>query len=217
MFTGIALPLIFTVVYGLLAIYSAVFMVVARTGLARTGYFLHLVMSAAMIAMAWPAGMAAVPLAPAAVFFTVVAGWFGYLFAARNTGRLRRSQLDGHPPWHQLAHGVMMLTMAWMYAAMMPELAGGGVVGQITGDQNAGGHPPDIAHHHHGALPLWLLGTGLILVVALLAFAVVFIREFFTCPDAGRRAWLGHRGECGSHAVMNLGMVAMCLPLLLAT
>lgn len=217
MFTGIALPLVFTVVYAGLGVYSAAFMVVAPTGLARAGYFLHLVMSAAMIAMAWPAGMAAVPLLPATIFFTVVALWFGYLFAARNSGQLRRSQLDGHPPWHQLAHGVMMLTMAWMYAAMMPELAGGGVVGQIEAEHNPGGIPPDVAHHHHGALPGWLLGVGLILVVTLLVFAVVFGREFVTCPDAGRRAWLGHRGECGSHAIMNLGMIGMCLPLLLAT
>ena len=64
-----------------------------------------------MVAMAWPAGMAAVPLAPAAIFH-LVAGWFGYLFAALTLAGCAGLSSMVTPPWHQLAHGVMMLTMA---------------------------------------------------------------------------------------------------------
>lgn len=78
-------------------------------------YLLHLAMSAAMIAMAWGAGMN-LPTAAAISFFLLACLWFG-----RGAGRT--SMTTGE----RLTNGyyaVMMGAMAWMFAMMNVSLTG---------------------------------------------------------------------------------------------
>lgn len=77
-----------------------------RNWVDQTSRVLHLLMAVAMLVMAWPAGMA-VPNRPPMVLFLLAAGWFVVALLLRTGHRVA----DGY-------HAVMMLAMAWMYAAM---------------------------------------------------------------------------------------------------
>src|ERR1700747_3036493 len=74
---------------------------------------LHLIMSVAMVAMAWPRG-AALPTTGPMVFFLLAAVWF---VAVGLTG-VGHLILNGY-------HALMMLAMAWMYAVMNGNLLPG--------------------------------------------------------------------------------------------
>lgn len=67
---------------------------------------LHAVMAVAMAVMAWPRG-AELPTRAPMVFFAVAAVWFVLVIA----------RTAGHRPANAY-HALMMLAMAWMYAAM---------------------------------------------------------------------------------------------------
>jgi hypothetical protein len=75
---------------------------------------LHLVMSVAMIVMAWSGGMD-LPRTEPAVFFLLAAIWFLGLVATIPSG-IRERLTNGY-------HAVMMTGMAWMFAVM-----GGGLL-----------------------------------------------------------------------------------------
>ncbi|RKT88521.1 protein of unknown function [Saccharopolyspora antimicrobica] len=70
----------------------------------------HVVMSAAMIAMCWPWGMA-IPVNPQLVVFGVMTGWFLVLAADVRW-------CTAHRRWQQLHHAAMAAGMFWMLAAM---------------------------------------------------------------------------------------------------
>jgi hypothetical protein len=75
---------------------------------AMVGHLLHIVMSAAMLVMAWPAG-ARLPTVGPMVFFVLAAVWFAAMvfLADARPGRVVN-----------VYHVFMMLAMAWMYAVM---------------------------------------------------------------------------------------------------
>ena len=83
-----------------------------------------------------------------------------------------------------------------MYASMMPELAGGGDVGQKLTRMRA-----DTARYRTPpSRRAPAVATGSVIGGCAAGVAVVFTREFITCPELA--GGLGqHRG--GSHAVMN--------------
>lgn len=112
---------------------------------------LHAVMAIAMAVMAWPRG-AELPARAPMIFFAAAAVWFAVV-AART---------DGHRPANAY-HSLMMLAMAWMYAAMgglplrssgsgtdMPGMPGmSGMDG--AGHAGHGGHGGHAGHGSHGA------------------------------------------------------------------
>ncbi|HUO36995.1 MAG TPA: DUF5134 domain-containing protein [Mycobacterium sp.] len=75
---------------------------------ALVGHLLHIVMCAAMLVMAWPAG-ARLPTVGPMVFFLLAAVWFSAM-VFRADARLDRLV--------NVYHAFMMLAMAWMYAVM---------------------------------------------------------------------------------------------------
>lgn len=92
-------------------------------------HLLHLVMSAAMILMAWRVGLNLPTIGPV-IFFLLTVGWFMHA-ASRASCTTRRRLTNCY-------YAVMMMAMAWMYALMNSSLPG-----QI-------GHPHD--HAQHGSL-----------------------------------------------------------------
>lgn len=78
-------------------------------------HLVHVVMSVAMIAMAWPAGMSLPTTGPMA-FFALAAVWFGLVTARASCGIADRLT-NGY-------NAVMSSAMVWMYAVMTDGLAG---------------------------------------------------------------------------------------------
>ena len=81
-----------------------------RVGTHVVAQVLHFAMAVAMVAMAWPWG-AALPAAPAVVFFLLASGWFVVVTLAQS----------GHRGVNAY-HAAMMLAMVWMYAVMSGDL-----------------------------------------------------------------------------------------------
>ena len=107
------------------------------------GHSLHAIMAVAMAVMAWPSG-AALPTRAPMVFFAAAAVWFAVI-AIR----------DAAHRWGSGYHALMMLAMAWMYAAM------GGLPLRRTDSSDMDmsgmdGPPADGGHAGHG----WHAGHG---------------------------------------------------------
>jgi hypothetical protein len=96
------------------------------------GHVLHLVMSVAMIVMAWPVGLA-VPNRPSLVFFLLAALWFVGMAAIGSPGPVQRLTNQ--------YHAAMMAAMAWMYAAMDGALLPGNAEGPHDHDAASGSMP----------------------------------------------------------------------------
>lgn len=78
-------------------------------------HLLHLAMAAAMIVMAWPAGMG-LPVVGPMVFFLLAAGWF-VLAPGRVFSGIADRLINSY-------HAMKMTAMAWMYAVMSGHLPG---------------------------------------------------------------------------------------------
>lgn len=136
---GLVLRWIVTVFFGV-SIAGYVYILVAQRGrrTCTVNHVLHLVMSAAMIAMAWPVGMGLPTVGPM-VFFVLAALWF-VLAAGRAPSATSDRLTNGY-------YAVMMAAMAWMYAVM-----NGGLPGQT-------GHSPD--HTLSGSPGMKMPGTDI--------------------------------------------------------
>lgn len=105
---------------------------------------LHAVMAIAMAVMAWPSG-AGLPTRAPMVFFALAALWFAVTVA--------------RTPGHRVAggyHMLMMLAMAWMYAAMgglpLPESEDMSVaMADMEGSAGHAGHAGHSGHSGHAA------------------------------------------------------------------
>ncbi|QUH02688.1 DUF5134 domain-containing protein [Saccharopolyspora erythraea] len=176
----------------------------------------HLLMSALMVAMAWPWGMA-IPAAPQIVLFGLAALWFAFL--AGNRRRTGDHHGHGSPVLAHVHHALMMAAMVWMVATM-PLL--------MTG------HSPDSGHggHHHslGASAAGIAAAGpvpagppgpVVAVSVLLgaAFVVTALPWTARALDIGRGALRPTGGaaprivaaESTCHAAMSFGMGVMLL------
>lgn len=103
-----------------------------RSATGAVSHALHAVMAIAMVVMAWPWG-AELPSRPAMLFFFAAAVWFAVVTV--------------WPGGHRVAggyHTVMMLAMAWMYAAM------GGLSLRRGMTHDVGGQAGHAAHAGHG-------------------------------------------------------------------
>lgn len=219
------LSLVFTAVFLATAVYSLVRLaelgaIGDRSG-SRAAELTHLVMSLAMIAMAW--AWTGGPTSPSGVLQIVVFGAATVWFALR-------ALTPGHPRAVAGYHVVMNAAMVWMVAAM-PQIMGM----SMSGDPSGG-------HHHGGsssaagsvaiATPAWVaavtwLFAGLLLVTAVLWALRVRRPAAADCagqgPDeiaggvavAARPATgLGARLDAGCHLLMSLGMAGMLVAML---
>lgn len=183
---------------------------------ARVDAAWHVLMGAAMVAMAWPWGMG-VPTTPQTVLFVLACAWF--------LGRTAFGAGHDHGGAHSarrvsgVHHAAMMAAMAWMVASM-PSLMGG------HGTDAGGGH-----HHALGgggtsgmaaAAPMDMAAVPTALTVTNMALGVVFVVACL--PWLARALDLGRRlpdpqsptlgrlvADCGCHAAMSFGMGVMFL------
>jgi uncharacterized protein DUF5134 len=117
MLTGdLALTWIITLLFGV-SIATYVYILVAQHGqrTSTINHLLHLVMSAAMILMAWRVGMNLPTVGPM-IFFLLAGVWFVYV-----AGRV---SLPARDRLTNCYYAVMVAAMAWMYALMNGSLTG---------------------------------------------------------------------------------------------
>lgn len=220
------LSLVFTAVFLATGVYSLVRLAELgatgdRSG-SRAAELTHLVMSLAMIAMAW--AWTGGPASPSGVLQIVVFGAATVWFALR-------ARTPGHPRAVAGHHVVMNAAMVWMVAAM-PQIMGMSMSADASGD-----------HHHGGtssgagsvaiATPAWVttltwLFAGMLLVTAVLwALRVRRPAASADCatqgPDEARGGvavvarpgtGLGARLDAGCHLLMSLGMAGMLVAML---
>ncbi|MER5390009.1 DUF5134 domain-containing protein [Saccharopolyspora sp. NPDC002686] len=162
----------------------------------------HVVMSAAMVAMCWPWGMA-IPATPQLVLFAVMAVWF----LALTTDLVG---CTGHRRWQDAHHAVMALAMCWMLTAM-PSLMSHGESGS-----------EDVHHHSMGSgilasAPDPAQENGIAVVFALLGgyFVLTSLPWLSAAVDIGRKARTRPQREAAyeatCHAAMAAGMGVMFL------
>ncbi|WP_406250303.1 DUF5134 domain-containing protein [Microbacterium sp. M] len=185
---------VLTLAFTATAAYALLRLIVDRQPLLTVGNALHLVMSAAMVAMCWP-WWTVVPSIPQLIVFASGAAWFAALTVLQSSRRVSHAALGGHSAWHQVSHAIMMLAMTWMVIV------------------TPSGSTPAEDTHHHGGLDLWASLSGVAITAALLTSGVIFLVEF-VLSLRGHRTWLGHTGDVASGAAMSLGMAAMSLPMI---
>lgn len=177
----------------------------------RIGNGIHLIMSLAMLVMAWPFSMSWPTVAPM-VFFLVAALWFvAMLFVSNPAPSYRLS--TGY-------HAVMMLAMAFMYAVMTKDLlpapktrrfahAGHGGMADMPGMDMAGMDTANDANgtvEHTGGFD-WTY-AGIVACVVLFAVAtLLWLYRYFARQRTTEGAPCGHGWLC--EVLMAAGMAAM--------
>ena len=233
----VLLAIVFLVVGGYSLVRLALLVGEVGPGGDRLAELSHLLMSIAMIAMAfgWSGGPSSGSGIVQLVLFGVLTVWFLGRAAAR-TG--------DHGPSSSVYHAVVCASMVWMVAAM-PQLMGMPEMGSM-----AGGHA---GHHADGAAPAmepaaamgapaptWMVVTSWVFIVLLAAAGLVWVaravRPLPIEPDAepaesGGRAGgavavavrpsptrlvhlAGPRADAWCHVLMSVGMAAMLVAML---
>ena len=185
-----------------------------RTVAGVVGHSLHGIMALAMAVMAWPWG-AGLPTKPPMLFFLAAAVWF----AAASFARSGHRGTNGY-------HALMMLAMAWMYAAMgglslrpMPApMPGTGMPGHQShgGHSDHGGHADHVGPGGHGGHADQAAGSaqyawvGVVNWFCTIGFALAglyWIYRYFA--ERRSAAQWGHRFGIVCQAAMALGMAIM--------
>lgn len=182
------------------------------------GDFLHAIMAVAMAVMAWPRG-AELPTRAPMVFFAVAAIWFAVI-AVRNSSRR----------WGSVYHALMMLAMAWMYAAMgglplrsttMSGMDMSGADGSPTdaGHAGHGGHAGHAGHGGHAghsaagpsasATPEWVGVLNWVCTVGFAIATVFWIYRYIAARLGGSTHSPGQQFGILSQATMAAGMAIM--------
>jgi hypothetical protein len=166
---------------------------------------LHIIMSVAMVLMAWPWG-AKLPTTGPMVFFLIAAVWFA---AAGLIGTGHRL-IDGY-------HALMMLAMAWMYAVMN----GGLLPGQLHRCHD--GHHTTSAHtgmpgmvmpgmdtsSSAASQPAWIDATNWVGGVGFAIAALCWLFRSITVWRANPAAWRHSVASAVRQALMAVGMAIM--------
>ncbi|MFR9805468.1 DUF5134 domain-containing protein [Pseudonocardia sp. RS010] len=175
----------FTLVFALTGAYSAVRFTLLTSGAERDGdrvaEFAHLLMSLAMIGMAW--AWTGRPGGPGATVQIVVFGLLALWFLTRAARRA-----TGHGRVSDAYHLVTAAAMVWMVAAM-PQIMGmttavgpAGHAGHGSAAPNTGGADGPMS----GATPLWVTIVTWTFVVLLGAAAVLWATRAVRAGSPGR-------------------------------
>lgn len=176
------LAVVVTIIFAGAALFSIARLTKAHGPVTRANYVLHLLMSLAMMAMAWPGTMDL--LLPAqALIFAAATLWF----VARFVLLARRGRKRG--PAFDLYHAAMMATMTLMVLSMQ-------------------GHGPDpSAMSHSDGLDAGLAAAGGFFAVAVVMWAVVLVRRIRGVPASRLRTSLA--GDAAYELAMAAGMAIM--------
>ncbi|HTK63045.1 MAG TPA: DUF5134 domain-containing protein [Pseudonocardia sp.] len=210
MFSSVPLMSVFSVLFLVTGVYAVVRLAALASGVHasvdRAAELSHVVMSVAMIAMAW--GWSGGPSSPSGVLQVVFFGLVGLYFLIGAVRGHRALPASGY-------HLVMALAMVWMVATMpllmgaagssgaamegMPWMTSGG--SGATGPADPGAHP-------------WVLPVSLVLVVLLLAAGVFWAARAARAARGPVGSLLSPRADAACHAFMSAGMAWMLAAML---
>ncbi|TCP42629.1 uncharacterized protein DUF5134 [Tamaricihabitans halophyticus] len=174
----------------------------------------HMLMSIAMVAMAWPWGMS-LPTVPQTVLFGVASVWFigriAFHRGGDHAGTLAASRSAG------VHHAAMMAAMAWMVASMPSLMSGHG--SDSGGGQHhhalAGGAAIPVAEASQAAAPTALVVANVVLGAVCIIACLPWLAQAF---DLGRGLTGSRSPGLGRvvvdrccHAAMTFGMGVMFL------
>ncbi len=203
MIADVALRWVVTVLFGLSAAECLYSLRGHRGWVSGVGHVLHVVMSIAMLVMAWPIGMG-LPTRSPMLFFAVATVWFIAIAAVSKDPAARLGNQY---------HAVMMGAMAWMYAAMDSALLSGGASDGATAspasmpgmDMSAG------ASSAQPTEPQWISTINWALTIGFAVAAVYWLYRYRAkrAADPGpRTATLAHAGTL-AQSFMAAGMAVM--------
>lgn len=202
-----------------LAGYAVLKTVRSRTATDRVSYAAHVLMGAAMFAMAWPWGMDLL-LVPQIVVFSLSALWFALL--SRTRPGYDASPASSHHRGRGILayHAGMTAAMALMAAGMTQMGAAGG--GSASGAHHAMGSMPgmDMSGSAAGAgslgFPLWVGIASALCAVAFGIAALYFTGSTLasaTSAERASRAGLSRTLDAVWNLLMAAGMAALFLPM----
>ena len=183
----------------------------SRRGVVSHG--LHAVMALAMAVMAWPGG-ADLPTRAPMIFFAAAALWFAVITVR-----------DGEHRTANGYHTLMMLAMAWMYAAMgglplrktaQPDMAGMPDMPDMPGMAAASGHGGHAGHGSHSAAThttdegaAWIGLLNWVCAVGFGIAAVFWLYRFITARVQGQDSEPGQSVGILCQFAMAAGMAIM--------
>lgn len=138
---------------------------------------LHAIMAVAMAVMAWPRG-AELPTRAPMIFFAVAAVWFAVVMVRTSGHRVANSY-----------HTLMMLAMAWMYAAMggLPLRREPSAEPDMADMPGMSGHAGHAGHGAHGAgahpgteTATWIGTLNWLCTIGFAVAAVYWLYRFIT-------------------------------------
>lgn len=165
---------------------------------------LHALMAIAMAVMAWPRG-AELPTRAPMVIFAVAALWFAVM-TGRNGGQRAANSY----------HTLMMLAMAWMYAAMgglplrttaHPDMAGMDGMSGMSPSEHAG-HGSH-SGHAAGATAGWVGAVNWLFALGFGIAALFWLYRYITTGRQGKEEASGRRVGVLCQAAMASGMAIM--------
>lgn len=205
MIADAALRLVVTAMFAVSALYCAVRLTRRISVPARGTYAAHLLMGAAMIVMAWPAGMGVLAV-PQLIVFGAATVWFLVLAISFGRAWARSSHHERHGRLVYWYHAVMMAAMVWMLAAM----ARAGVSGSGSAGHHAAAMPGMVMGGGHAPIPVTVAAWsfGLLFSVAALVWLGQLVPEGAAGTE-GRALRLGIGPEVGYETLMAVGMAIM--------
>ncbi|MGB8389112.1 DUF5134 domain-containing protein [Mycobacterium sp.] len=214
MIQDLSLRWVVTLLFGLSA--AAFVWLVAGGHRRRTNVvaqLLHVVMSVAMVVMAWPEG-AKLPTTGPMVFFLLATTWFAAVALTRvGAGHRVINTYDG----------VMMLAMAWMYAVMngqlLPGQSGGHHRGAMPEMNMPGMEMPGMDMSGQGmsmpggtveeGYPGWITAVNWVIAIGFALATVFWIYWYFRQRHRGPGERTHHPLAVAGHALMAAGMAIM--------
>lgn len=187
--------------FAALSAHSLLRLVAARQVSAAAGNLFHLGMNLVMVAMVWP-WWVHLPVLPQLVFFVVAAvfhaasaGWYAVdaLTRTRSAGQPRNGR--HRDALVQVVHVAMMLAMVWAVTAM----------------SSAPGNAHGVDHTvRHAELGTGATVGGVVLLAILMSGGALFLVYFVRDRRGRGMVWWGESADDLAHALMSLGMAAMC-------
>lgn len=197
MIDSVALRWILTAAFAVLGMLYVVSSVrVGRAWTQRVSGAAHVVMCAAMIAMAWPWGMD-IPVRPQVAVFALAALWFLLLARSNGTGTVRL---------YDLHHVVLMAAMAVMVGSMPTLMDRSGSEMPQAVNMPAHMSMPGMDGNSSGGVPGYLIAISIVLAGYFAVYTLWLISR-----TAGRRKTSLDSGRQG---VMSLGMAVMLIAVL---